>query len=36
LNYLLDTNACIALIKGKPVSVRNRFQEVVEAGEQVK
>jgi len=35
LNYLLDTNACIALIKGKPVSVRNRFQEVVEAGEQV-
>ena len=35
MNYLLDTNACIALIKGKPVSVRNRFQEVVEAGEQV-
>jgi tRNA(fMet)-specific endonuclease VapC len=32
LNYLLDTNACIALINGKPVSVRNRFQRAVEAG----
>lgn len=33
--YLLDTNACIALINGKPVSVRNRFQKAIEAGEQV-
>jgi tRNA(fMet)-specific endonuclease VapC len=29
VNYLLDTNACIALIKGKPASVRKRFQAVI-------
>lgn len=33
--YLLDTNACIALINGKPPSVRNRFQSVVAKGGQV-
>jgi tRNA(fMet)-specific endonuclease VapC len=29
--YLLDTNACIALINGKPHSVRNRFQKAMAA-----
>ena len=27
--YLLDTNACIALINGTEVSVRRRFQRAV-------
>ena len=27
MNYLLDTNACIALINGKPASVRARFRK---------
>jgi len=35
LSYLLDTNACIALINGKPAAVRNRFQKAIHAGEQV-
>ena len=35
MNYLLDTNACIALINGKPASVRHRFQKATEAGAQV-
>jgi tRNA(fMet)-specific endonuclease VapC len=35
VNYLLDTNACIALINDKPVSVRTRFQKVTIAGAQV-
>jgi len=35
LNYLLDTNACIALINGKPIAVRNRFQKAINAGEQI-
>ncbi len=29
--YLLDTNACIALINGKPASVRSRFQKALAA-----
>ena len=29
--YLLDTNACIALINGKPPSVRSRFQKALAA-----
>lgn len=29
MSYLLDTNACIALINGKPISVRSRFQKTV-------
>ena len=33
--YLLDTNACIALINGKPPTVRSRFQRVVDKGGQV-
>lgn len=32
MSYLLDTNACIALINGKPASVRTRFQEALNAG----
>ncbi len=32
MNYLLDTNACIALINGKPASVRNRFRAAIAAG----
>ena len=32
MKYLLDTNACIALINGKPASVRARFQKATEAG----
>ena len=35
MNYLLDTNACIALINGKPVSVRHRLQKAIETGAQV-
>jgi tRNA(fMet)-specific endonuclease VapC len=31
----LDTNACIALINGKPASVRTRFQKTAAAGGQV-
>lgn len=34
MKYLLDTNACIALINGKPPQVRERFaQAVVEGAE---
>lgn len=32
MNYLLDTNACIALINSQPSSVRNRFRAAVAAG----
>jgi tRNA(fMet)-specific endonuclease VapC len=35
MTYLLDTNACIALINGKPPGVRSRFQSVVDKGGQV-
>jgi tRNA(fMet)-specific endonuclease VapC len=35
LNYLLDTNACIALINAKPIAVRHRFQKAINAGAQV-
>jgi tRNA(fMet)-specific endonuclease VapC len=31
VNYLLDTNACIALINGTPLPVRSRFQKAVDA-----
>jgi tRNA(fMet)-specific endonuclease VapC len=30
VNYLLDTNACIALINGKPPSVRAEFQKATD------
>jgi len=32
VTYLLDTNACIALINGKPAEVRRRFESVAAAG----
>ena len=35
MNYLLDTNACIALINGKPPTVRTKFQKTTDAGAQV-
>lgn len=35
MTYLLDTNACIALINGKPVAVRNRLQKVIDNGAHV-
>jgi tRNA(fMet)-specific endonuclease VapC len=35
VSYLLDTNACIALINGIPVSVRNRFQKAIGNSAQV-
>ena len=35
MTYLLDTNACIALINGKPASVRVRLQKVLAGGAQV-
>jgi len=35
VNYLLDTNACIALINGKPVTVRAKFQKATNSGAQV-
>lgn len=31
MNYLLDTNACIALINGDTGSVRRRFEDAIEA-----
>jgi tRNA(fMet)-specific endonuclease VapC len=35
VNYLLDTNACIALINGKPPSVRAEFQKATDKGAKV-
>lgn len=35
MSYLLDTNACIALINGKNAAVRARFERVINAGSQV-
>jgi tRNA(fMet)-specific endonuclease VapC len=35
VSYLLDTNACIALINAQPALVRVRFAEAVKAGAQV-
>jgi tRNA(fMet)-specific endonuclease VapC len=35
VNYLLDTNACIALINGKPASVRSRLQKEISGGAEV-
>ena len=34
MNFLLDTNACIALINGEPPLVRNKFQRGTTAGDQ--
>ena len=35
MNYLLDTNACIALINGNPPAVRRKFQSATSTGAQV-
>jgi len=35
VNYLLDTNACIALINGNPPSVRAKFQKATNKGAKV-
>ncbi len=35
MTYLLDTNACIALINGKPAAVRTRFKKTLDSGAQV-
>jgi tRNA(fMet)-specific endonuclease VapC len=35
MDYLLDTNACIALNKGKPASVRAQFEKVVRVGSSI-
>ena len=35
MTYLLDTNACIALINGKPSAVRGKFQKAIESGAEV-
>jgi tRNA(fMet)-specific endonuclease VapC len=35
VDYLLDTNACIALINGSPAAVRSRFQTAAKRGSQI-
>ncbi len=35
MNYLLDTNACIALINGKPAAVRKQFLKATDAGTEI-
>ena len=35
MNYLLDTNACIALINGNPPSVRSKFRKATDLEDQV-
>ena len=35
MTFLLDTNACIALINGRPESVRRRFERAIKKGDQV-
>ena len=35
MDYLLDTNACIALNKGEPASVRGAFDRALKVGAQV-
>ncbi|MGB8579759.1 MAG: type II toxin-antitoxin system VapC family toxin [Candidatus Sulfotelmatobacter sp.] len=35
MDYLLDTNACIALINGAPKPVRSRFQKAVRGAGQI-
>lgn len=35
MKYVLDTNACIALINGTPVSVRGRFQRAAGSGAEI-
>jgi len=35
MNYLLDTNVCIALINGEPLPVRLRFKEALDDGHEL-
>jgi tRNA(fMet)-specific endonuclease VapC len=35
VDYLLDTNACIALINGHPATIRSRLQKATAAGDHV-
>lgn len=35
MEYLLDTNACIALINGHPANVRARMQKATESGDRI-
>jgi tRNA(fMet)-specific endonuclease VapC len=35
VNYLLDTNACIALMDGAPAAIRNRFERAIRADSEV-
>lgn len=35
MKYLLDTNACIALINGLPISVRNHFRKAASGNKQI-
>ena len=35
MSYLLDTNACIALINGTPVRVRARFEQITQGNDEV-
>jgi tRNA(fMet)-specific endonuclease VapC len=35
VNYLLDTNVCIALINGHPEAVRKRFEHATAAGNSI-
>jgi tRNA(fMet)-specific endonuclease VapC len=35
VNYLLDTNACVALINRTSVAVRSRFQKALSGGSQI-
>jgi tRNA(fMet)-specific endonuclease VapC len=35
VSYLLDTNACIALMNGAPVAVRSRFEKAIRGDFQV-
>jgi tRNA(fMet)-specific endonuclease VapC len=35
LSYLLDTNACIAIINGRPAAVRERLRAALSLGERV-
>ena len=35
MSYLLDTNACIALMNGAPVAVRSRFEKAIRGDFQI-
>jgi tRNA(fMet)-specific endonuclease VapC len=35
VSYLLDTNACIALMNGAPAAVRSRFEKAIRGGFQI-